>query len=382
MGCMMARLFVLLITLAIWIAFNYYIGIHGLKVWGDLFKGNLLLYWTALFLLALSYLLGKIGERIYPGRLSRFMTIIGSYWLAFFFYAFLILVFIDILHMLDGWLKFLPAFVNEANFYTGTAVLLFLLALVVYGSFNARNPVIRQYNITIPSLAKNVERLHIIMVSDLHLGSIVNARRLMELVETINKVKPDLVFLVGDIIDENVKVFKRLGMKKILEKLKPKIGAYAVLGNHDYYGGEYKEVIKSLEEAGVKVLRDQYELVADSFYLVGRDDKFSRFRQSLAVLLQDIDRIFPVIVLDHNPIDIDEALANRVDLQLSGHTHRGQLAPLNRITRRIFATDWGYLKIDNLQVIVSNGFGTWGPPVRIGNRPEIVEIFLQFKKIN
>ncbi|SHH01285.1 hypothetical protein SAMN02745221_01472 [Thermosyntropha lipolytica DSM 11003] len=377
----MARLLVLLITLAIWIMLNYYIGVHGLQVWGDLFKGNLLLYWTVLFLLALSYLLGKIGERIYPGRLSRFMTVIGSYWLAFFFYAFLMLVFIDILHMVDGWLNFLPAFVKEANFYTGTAVLLFLLALVVYGSFNARNPVIRQYNITIARPAKNVERLHIIMVSDLHLGSIVNDRRLMELVETINKVKPDLVFLVGDIIDENVKVFKRLGMKKILEKLKPKIGAYAVLGNHDYYGGEYKEVIKSLEEAGIKVLRDQYELVADSFYLVGRDDKFSRSRQSLAVLLQDIDQSFPVIVLDHNPIDIEEARANQVDLQLSGHTHKGQLAPLNRITRRLFATDWGYLKIDNLQVIVSNGFGTWGPPVRIGNRPEIVEIFLQFDKV-
>lgn len=374
----MVRVFVLPVTFIVWLALNYYIGLHGLKAFGVFLNGNPVLYWIVLFLLAVSYVLGKTGEMIYPGRLSRIMTVIGSYWLAFFFYGFFALVFIDLLQMMDNWLGFLPGFAKEAYFYTGTTVVLFLILLVVYGTINARNPVINRYNITVDKFAGNIKDLHIIMVSDLHLGSVVNEKRLSSLVQTINKLRPDLVFLVGDIIDENVKVFKKLGMVEILKGLRPKIGSYAVLGNHDYYGGQYRYAIKLLENAGIKVLRDEWVLIKESFYLVGRDDKFSRFRKGLEVLLADIDRKFPIIVLDHNPVDIKEALANEVDLQLSGHTHRGQLVPLDRITQRIFLKDWGYLRIDGFQAIVSNGFGTWGPPIRIGNRPEIVEIFLQF----
>lgn len=374
----MDRVFVLPVTFIAWIALNYYIGWHGIKAFGAFLNGDPVLYWAVLFLLAVSYVLGKTWERIYPGRLSRMMTVIGSYWLAFFFYAFLTLIFIDLLYMLNNWLGFLPVFAKEACFHAGTAVVLFLVLLIAYGTINARNPVINRYNITIAKSAGNIKDLHIIMVSDLHLGSVVNEKRLSSLVRTINEIRPDLVFLVGDIIDENVRVFKKLGMTEILKGLNPEIGSYAVLGNHDYYGGQYRYAIKLLEDAGVKVLRDEWVFIGESFYLVGRDDKFSRFRKKLEILLENVDTRFPVIVLDHNPADMEEAEAAGVDLQLSGHTHRGQLAPLHRITRRIFLTDWGYLRRGDFQAVVSNGFGTWGPPIRIGNRPEIVEIFLHF----
>jgi len=91
-----------------------------------------------------------------------------------------------------------------------------------------------------------------------------------------------------------------------------------------------------------------------------------------------VNHQLPIILMDHNPIDIEESRHNRVDLQLSGHTHAGQLYPLNLFTKKIFVLDWGYLRQEDMQIIVSNGFGTWGPPIRIGNRPEIVEIFVQF----
>ncbi|HOV43194.1 MAG TPA: metallophosphoesterase, partial [Syntrophothermus lipocalidus] len=91
-----------------------------------------------------------------------------------------------------------------------------------------------------------------------------------------------------------------------------------------------------------------------------------------------IDRSRPIILMDHQPIDLDEALNEGVDLQLSGHTHLGQLFPNRFVTRRVYEVDWGYLRKDNLQVIVSCGFGTWGPPIRVGNHPEIVVINVRF----
>ena len=125
--------------------------------------------------------------------------------------------------------------------------------------------------------------------------------------------------------------------------------------------------------------------VEDSFYLVGRDERSNHSfsdtgRRKLTDLLTGVDKSDPVILLDHQPLDLAEAAESGVDLQLSGHTHQGQFFPINLITERLFETDRGYLSKGSLQVIVSNGFGTWGPPIRIGNKPEIVAISLRFQR--
>ncbi|HEX3032482.1 MAG TPA: metallophosphoesterase, partial [Bacillota bacterium] len=96
-------------------------------------------------------------------------------------------------------------------------------------------------------------------------------------------------------------------------------------------------------------------------------------------LLTGVDKRLPIILLDHQPAHLEESAANGVDVQLSGHTHRGQLFPINWITRNVFEVDWGYLRKGGLQVIVSSGFGTWGPPIRIGSRAEVVELTLRFQ---
>ncbi len=96
--------------------------------------------------------------------------------------------------------------------------------------------------------------------------------------------------------------------------------------------------------------------------------------------MEGVDTSNPVLLLDHQPQNLDEAEKLGIDLQLSGHTHKGQFFPNNLITNRIFENDWGYLHKESLQVIVSSGFGTWGPPIRIGNKPEIVEILIRFSK--
>ena len=143
--------------------------------------------------------------------------------------------------------------------------------------------------------------------------------------------------------------------------------------------------ITYLEQGNVHVLRDNGLLIADSFYLVGRDDvSKERYtgmsRQDLATFMTGIDRNLPIILLDHQPHNLQDGVTQGADLQLSGHTHLGQLFPNNLLMKYLYELDWGYLRKENLQIIVSCGIGTWGPPIRIGNHPEIVNITIHFEK--
>ena len=254
---------------------------------------------------------------------------------------------------------------------------------MLFGTWNARNPQITQYNLNIDKNPPKLDDLHLVVVSDVHLGNIVDNRRLKDMVSRINELEPDLVLFGGDLVDENINIFLEQEMTETLKALKPKIGSFAVLGNHEYIGGHAEDIIYHMEQSGIQVLRDSYEKVADSLYVVGRDDLAStefrgKKRKPLEDFLQDLDRSLPIILLDHQPRNLDEAQKAGVDLQFSGHTHQGQFFPNNLITSRIFEIDWGYLQKDSLQVIVSSGYGTWGPPIRLGNKPELVEVNITF----
>jgi hypothetical protein len=157
----------------------------------------------------------------------------------------------------------------------------------------------------------------------------------------------------------------------------------AITGNHEYIGG-VEDAYKYLTEHGITVLRDASTKVADSLYVVGREDlskkSFARgTRKPLHEVMADVDRSWPIILMDHQPFRLNEAAENGVDLQLSGHTHHGQLWPFHFITRKMYEVSWGYKKKGETHYYVSCGVGTWGPPVRIGNKPEIVNIKLAFQ---
>ncbi|MEI7812106.1 MAG: metallophosphoesterase [Ignavibacteria bacterium] len=147
-----------------------------------------------------------------------------------------------------------------------------------------------------------------------------------------------------------------------------------------FFGG-VQAAEKYLTDHGVTMLRDKTIKINDDFYLVGRDDRALnqvRKRKTIEELLQDIDKSKPIILMDHQPFNLDEAVHNGVDFQLSGHTHHGQLWPFNFITDRIYEVSWGFKKKGNTNFYVSSGYGSWGAPIRLGNRPEIVNIKLQF----
>lgn len=358
----------------------FYVGWRGHQAFrGALKTRQIILYWVIYGLFTSSCILvERLG--LGNGVLNEGLSWLGGYSLAFIYYAFLILVLIDIIRLADRWWSIIPHRIKHAPAEIGLVVVLLIIGLLGYGTWNAFHPVFTNYDITIAKDAGKMQELHAVMVSDLHLGAIVNKGRLEKMVELINERHPDIVFLVGDVVDENIQPFVREHMAETLSQLNPRLGIYMVKGNHDGYGqnaGPY------LQAVGINLLEDRYCLVDNSFYLIGRSnrsfDRAGENRRSLDKIMVGIDKNRPIILLDHVPYDLSEAEDNGVDLQLSGHTHQGQMFPNNLITREMYDIDWGHLKKGKYQIVVSTGVGTWGPPIRIGNTPEIVDLHIRFK---
>jgi predicted MPP superfamily phosphohydrolase len=299
------------------------------------------------------------------------------------YYLLLAVLMVDVIRLINHWTGIVPQCFYKSPTQIGIGVLLLILVILIYGTWNANHPVIRNYNVSINKKAV-LDEMKIVVVSDIHLGWIVGVDRIAYMVKTINSLQPDLVLIAGDTIDEGIDASAEQKIPAILGMLNPRFGTYAVLGNHEYISGNVENTISYLDKAGIKVLRDKYVKVSDCFYIVGRDDRsckryLGKERTNLSKIMAGIDNDrLPIILLVHEPVDIDIAEKEGVDLQFSGHTHIGQLFPNNLITGLIYEDDWGYLKRSNLNVIVSCGFGTWGPPIRIGNRPEILNVKIRF----
>lgn len=360
----------LLIFLSIFLALyglaNFYVGFRLWQALKHFLPGtHPMHYWSLLLFLAATFPLGRFGEGFLPFGISDKLTIFGSYWLAFLYYLFILLLLFDILRLVDHYTGILPAFPMHIP-HGVLLITTIVCALVGYGVWNARSPVIQHYDIAIPKNTRGNSQLHVVMVSDIHLGKIVDTSRLSRMVDVINQLHPDIVLLPGDIIDEDVDLFVAQKMPDVLRRLQAPLGAYGVLGNHEYIGRKPDLAVQELSQGGIVVLRDQFLKVADYFYIVGRDDRSlarsGSGRKSLEEIMAGMDRSLPIILLDHQPFDLYQAETAGVDLQLSGHTHRGQFFPNSLITHAIYEVDRGYLRKNTLQVIVSSGFGTWGPP--------------------
>jgi predicted MPP superfamily phosphohydrolase len=376
-------IFIIAAVLLIFISINYYIGWHGKLILSSLFDMHPnAIYWICFWFLAFSYLIARLGMRFMPRSFSHFLKKVGSYWIGIIFYS---IVLLPIADLIAGVLQLASI---PASTYIPILGIIFILAIGIIflrGSWNAWNPITRTYQMTIAKEAGGLKDLHIVMASDLHLGSVVGTKHLQLLVDRVNALKPDLILLPGDVIDDDIEPFIRLRMGEIMKQMKAPLGVYAILGNHEYIGGKIKEFVREMKAIDIEVLMDQSVRIADSFYIIGRKDRSAeRFgaggRLEIEALLEEVDRRLPLILMDHQPYHLDKSAASGIDLQLSGHTHRGQMAPNHWITKRLYELDWGYLKKGKMHTVVSSGYGSWGPPIRLGSRSEIIEIKLQFIK--
>jgi uncharacterized protein len=360
---------------------NLYILVRG---WQSLPPGaSLKASYLILFLfVSLSFIVGRFIENIWLSAASDILIWIGSFWLAAMLYLFLAIVLIDVLRLINHWLPVLPSWVArnpiQAKQWTALGVMGLTVILLIAGHLNALTPRIRTLDITIPKNMKGLKTLNIVLASDIHLGTLVGRTRFDRIAAKINQLEPDLILLPGDIVDEDLAPVIKQNLGDSLNSLKARWGVFAITGNHEYIGG-VEEACRYLENHGVTVLRDAVVRVNDSLTLIGREDRsIFRFsgkrRKPLQELMALVDRNGPVILMDHQPFQLEDGENNGADLQLSGHTHHGQLWPLNFVTEMVYELSWGYRKKNSTHVYVSCGVGTWGPPVRLGSRPEIVNI--------
>jgi predicted MPP superfamily phosphohydrolase len=370
------------IVLSIYSLVNIYIYYKGYQS-VQILQSNKLLYAISFFVLAGLFIFAKILESKHSSVITDALNIIGGFWLAFMLYGFLFFLLSDIILLIlrvpgivkgDGILVF-----RKWSFIS----IISISALLIIGGFiNAIIPFTREYNITINKSAGPVKTLRIAAVSDIHLGSIIRKRSLKKMSGIIKDLKPDLVLLLGDIVDGEIGPVMRGDLLQYFSYPDCRDGLYAITGNHEFIGGAAR-TIPYIESKGIRILKDEMVTLQGGIQLIGRIDRDSyRFyrkeRMSLDELMKQADTTKPVILLDHQPFHFDETAKYGIDLSLSGHTHNGQMWPLNYVTSMIYELSTGYLKKRNTNFIVSSGYGLWGPRVRSASRSEVLLINLTF----
>lgn len=341
-----------------------------------------ILFW----ILAFSYVLGRFAERGGPEWMASFFVKAGSWWLGAMLYLTLFFLVADLLRGLNSLFNAGDLLKFSWNSDKGRVLVVVVYALtaivLAFGYYNAKIPVVRYHEILVDKyLPGGPQRL--VLVSDLHLGMMISNGRLETLVNAVNSLDADVVMMAGDVFDEDPGPVIRNNMGDLLKNLKARQGVYAVSGNHEYYGNA-TEARKYLEDHRITVLSDSTVILPSGIVLSGRQDitgeqMSGKSRKSISELLDGFDKSKPLVMIDHQPYKLKQVSDEGIDLQVSGHTHNGQMWPFNYITDAIFEIGYGYGKIGNSHFYVSSGYGTWGPPMRTNSRSEIVVLEMKGK---
>lgn len=311
------------------------------------------------------------------------IMLICNSWYVASIYITIFLVALEILRFTHRSRKYFPQWL-VANYKKIKLGLFFFIPLCVIiimieGYRRVAFPVVKHVNITIPKEAPGRDSLRIVMISDLHIGEIIGKKQVQHFVALSNEQKPDMVVLVGDIMDYESRFAENAHVEEDLQQLQSPLGTYIVYGNHEYRANRNAKN-KWLKKTGGTLLIDSVVMPDSTFYLIGRDDFINKERKPLRALVKDIDPSKPSIVLDHQPWAFAETAMNKVDLGLHGHTHNGQLWPYPLLMKAVYEKAYGYYKKGNTQYYVSSGIGIAGFPYRVGTVSELVVLHISFKK--
>lgn len=362
---------IMLLSLLIYGGLVYYIGWRGYR-WlrpESSTRRFKTIYILIITLAATSFVFGRMSG-------ITLLNMIGAYWMALFY---LLILLVPLAHLTVVLLRLTRLPQRNTQKWAGAITLVLVVSLLAYGVFNTYNPVVRSYDMTVEKGSSNLDSLHIAMAADMHFGLLSGENHAERLVEEMNELNPDIILMPGDLFDDDVQPFLDQEIDQILSNLEAPYGVYASLGNHDKHDGTMNELIEALENSGITVLYDETEVIQDQFSVIGRRDHTDPDRLPLDSLITDVDFNKPVLVLEHQPYDLDIAQEAGIDLMVSGHTHRGQVFPGSLITAAIYENDWGHLQKEQFHSVVTSGFGFWGPPMRIGTRSEVVSIQVQFQ---
>lgn len=304
---------------------------------------------------------------------SEYSTLVMFIACLYIFYVYVTLIFF-IVRAFYLYIKKKPIFKSELNQKTSSLVLAFCLIIGLYAYFSARDIQVKNYQIE----SNKIEKEHkIVFLSDLHLGSAIDEKELDKLVNLINQQKPDVIFIGGDLYDEHTSNDLETYSVQALKKLQANFGKYYIFGNHEYYTHQINKIEKLVDKADFKILAEDKVNLENNLVVFGRQDTTKylyegKIRPQLDMIYQKKANEF-LLVLDHHPI-IDDS--KKIDLQLSGHTHNGQIFPLNLVYKFVFDHVYGYYK-QPYEMIVSSGVGAYAYPARLFTDSEIVVIDLK-----
>ncbi|MCP5047463.1 MAG: metallophosphoesterase [bacterium] len=358
-------IFITIVT-AVYFLLHYFVYksmVHSLDLTPKTRKLILWLFWVS----GSSFIVTMFISRMFKFHLLNFYAFI---WLGIIAIAFSFFV-----------LQRIAAIVFPSHARILAIVTLAVIAIVsLYSLFNGlRTPVVRNLSITLKELPKELSGFKIVFMADNHLESFKSKGRIVKTVDKVNELKPDLVLIAGDLVDPGA-----LGEPLFCEQLKrikATHGVITVAGNHEFYTGmrAFMEVAKCSD---ITVLNNQFTTVAGAIQIVGlEDDQGGQFHKGggpdLEAATKGTDPTKPMIVLYHRPMLFEEGMKKGVDLQLSGHTHAGQIPPMDLIVWFYYKYPYGLYKEGDAYIYTTSGVGYWGPPMRFLVKPEIVEITLK-----
>lgn len=378
--------------------------------WGYLWIGNCHhLFQSRIFriiltviytLIALTPLTGFLIRK--PAFLHRILKITSNYFLGIFMYILMVLFSIDIVRLIlkyavhASWIQSRIVFAA-----VGACCICIVIIISFSGIYHAKHIKVTPYKITVDKSSPDMDSLKIVLLADTHFGYNSGAVHAQEIVDKINEQNPDLVCIAGDIFDNEYDAVREPEkISEILRTIRSKYGVYACWGNHDlnepilagFTFKHKKEDSKQLKDprmkrflqnSNIQLLEDEAVLIDNSFYVVGRKDaslieKIEEKRKNPAQLTQKLDKDKTIIVIDHQPKELQDIADAGVDLDLCGHTHDGQTFPGNFTVKFLWENPCGYLQKGSMHNIVTSGSGVWGPAMRVGTDSEICTINLTF----
>jgi len=334
---------------------------------------------VAVIVLIFAPILIRILESFHWEGLARALASIGYVWMAFVFLFFFLSISTELVRIVHK--LFVPdaarLALKTATFYLSVVV---AAGLVIYGYFDAQHLRVRHLALTTNHTLPNGGKLRIVQISDVHVGIIIRENRLADLLEKIRAARPDILVSTGDLLDGELDNI--MHEAKYFASMEAPYGKYAVLGNHEYYAG-LKRSIEFTRAAGFDLLRDSMTQTA-GITIYGQDDITGRTaanakkREAFNNELRKKQDNF-TLLLKHQPRVDGEA---KFDLQLSGHTHGGQIYPFGLVVKLYFPKIYGLHRLTSGGLLyISRGSGTWGPPVRVFAPPEITVIDLEGKQV-
>jgi len=339
-----------LIFLSVYGWANYYVIRRFLAVLPGILEPFRTYILISLIAASLAYIAAKLVLVKYSNFFYDIVLWVGSFWFAILLYSLLFLIVVD-LYRLVRWV------VRWAS--QGGIALPIIPATYLFAA----------WVVIVAGVLK------VMYFSDVHATPVNNGRIFDKLIRISQEAKPDIILMGGDVVDDKSNQLNRIGIDKKFGQLYAPLGMYTCPGNHEYINGK-EDTFSFLTKNNVHVLSDSVVAIRDIVQIIGRDD--NRKRKPLSELRAKANNALPIILLDHQPFHLEQAEQQGIDLQLSGHTHHGQMFPFNFITKMVYEVSWGYKEKGNTKYYISSGAGTWGPPIRIGSDSEVILFTITF----